>query len=762
MKYCTDISAELKQVLYSKQVWSRYSQVKLPGTPTWLFDHRVFKDWENTTTIDTGYAPLLTLRGKPGTGKSVLIKEAFLRAKNQHKLVLYHHFDQTHNGKSGPQSDVLEELCTSLLYQLLRRFHSCPENPVEIWRELLRNDPANTPWSISELQAAILQAIAAFHSKSNEIFIFIDALEQSCIDESDERRSRPNDIQEYIKALLHNAASEGWNLRICCSRRHVPTFDILEAITKTIIVEEHNSTVLQAFTSNQLSCIEDIFLRRRLKHKIKERAANDFAWTTIVVRNILSMSSWATDAEILRVVDQMPQTHKEMFDKLLERDDSPNWNLIVKLLQMVSGAARPMTPDQFRHALAFDGGFPDSIIDTIVKWERSEIGIQRGERFAEYLCQKSRGLIEIHNASEDGEIVRFSHSSLDSFLREPNSILRKDLPHWDECCHLLLLKKSLDCLPCNSLRNENEIAFTQYAAENWSYHARRCGHLFSEVEDLEDYFFVGRCSKRKTRSVIERTIEGMKMTSSELSHLIEAGSPLLVLLALKGCTSLLERHLMHCSVCKQACTSPGPIFLQALRYALIARWTDTALWLLKTQSDSCTRFDIDALHDSRTLLYSACYFGKEEVVEFLLERHANPLKRSPAYKCIEYPLHVAIEKGLGSILKGLLKHGKVIEQFQLRREFRPFKGSRALHLALRSRQQPIVRLAISRILLRFAPKGCGILDEKDDAGLSVIDLAKGLRSHGDPTGKLQDMADEIQDFIDDEKDRNSVSCDKRD
>ncbi|KAJ4375920.1 hypothetical protein N0V83_001198 [Neocucurbitaria cava] len=697
--------------------------------------------WSAHDVISDPAEALLTLKGNPGTGKSVLIKAATQKAESPNLIVLHHYFDRAKDSKSSTFKSALDKFCTSLLYQLLTQLEPKPWSFLYEWRELLRFNPGMLPWNLTQLQDAIREIIVGHEKRGNVgVQIYIDALDECYNDISDVHPTQPLEVLQWISKLLKSAADANVDVRVCLSRQHLPAYDGLEPKSQTIIVEDYNRSAIETFVKTELQRVEDIGLRHLLRQKIMGRCTNDFLWATAVVQDVLASVDSSTQKQVLQLVEELPPTHEEMYQRLLftrlERGNT------LRLLQMVSAARQALTADQFRHALAFTQEFK---YESITEWEESKEGIEQGEKFENYLRRESRGLIEVHHGpelDETGNSVRFIHGSISTFLRNRRSVVPDETSPWNQRCHLVLLEISLRAL---DLPGNESVAFVQYACENWIYHVRDCGDLLPEIKELPS--FLNDCSKRKAKRIIGRQILALKQTNARQSHLLEAKESLLVLLATLGGNNLLQRHLTECEPCQQDCSTYSTRYRKALQNTIIGRFTDITMWLLEKHVD--WDVDINALYEDKTLLYKACYFGQKEVVAFLLTQNADPLKRSLIG--YEYPLHAAIELGQVDIVRLLLQHPSASAQFRLPRAAQKSKGYTPLHTAIKSRQPVRQKLAVLRLLLKNAPKGAGTLGLEDEAGVSVLALARQVGKDGGPGA--EEIEDEIEDFDEDERNR---------
>jgi hypothetical protein len=730
-----------KRALYRPELPARQRKIKLFASSQWLFAHDSFRAWNIHDKVEKPADAFLTILGNLGTGKSVLMREAAKQAEESDAgvIVLQHYFDGANAENPGHFKSALDEFCTSLLYQLLDKLEPKPWSFLGEWGDVLRHTPGLLPWDLAQLQNAIQEIIIGHEQRGRAgIRIFIDALDQCTGDMSTPTidPSEPLELLDWISALLERAAEVGVDVRVCLSRRRLPDYGHREPESHVIIVEDFNRPAIENFLDTKMEKIQDAGLRYNLRRKILERTTNDFLWITVVVRSILAQEKSSSGSDILRLVDEIPSEHKQMYEKLLLTGEFLAQGHTLLLFQMVSGARNPMSADQFRHALTFSNK-PDQ--GSIEQWKLPQKeGPMSEDKFENYLRSESRGLIEVRGDPGLQQTVRFVHSSILTFLRDPRNVLPAEALPWDQRCHFQLLDMSFRAL---ELPGNESVTFVDYASAHWVYHARDCGDLLFNLTSFPR--FLDDCTKRKTKRLIEQQIQAVKEQDALQSHLLADKESLLVLLATLGCANLLQLHLAKCKACQQERTLFSEPFQQALRNSIISQWTATTMVLLENSSGA--QFDINMLYGNRTLLYKASYFDQKEVVSFLLTHGADPCKRSPTG--YEYPLHAAIQCGRVGIVKQLLQDGDH-GQFQLRRSAKRAVGYTPLHTAIMSPHDIVTKFEILMVLLDKAPKGVGILAMEDNEGMSVIKMA---REQGKESGSWsQELDDEIEDFYDDD------------
>jgi hypothetical protein len=84
-----------------------------PGSCNWIFEEKDYKEWKHR------HNGLLWITGKPGSGKSILLKHASLKEVEQHDQITISFF--FHNSNSENHKTCLN-MCGSFLHQLMKEY----------------------------------------------------------------------------------------------------------------------------------------------------------------------------------------------------------------------------------------------------------------------------------------------------------------------------------------------------------------------------------------------------------------------------------------------------------------------------------------------------------------------------------------------------------------------------------------------------------------------------------------------------------------
>lgn len=380
-----------------------------PGTCSWLLQHRSYRDW-----LDQG-SNLLCVKGKPGAGKSTLMKFAITQTSGQNSVLAAYFF----HGRGTALQKTCDGLYRSLLHQLLIRIPSLRSDFQRTYREK-KQAYEQWKWNINEMQD-LLTANIEKAIKLTSVIIYIDALDESGLEEVK--------LVSYLQDLAAKRS-----VKICFSCRHYPYFKMTNC--PEILVERENGkdiieyidTVFEAQSWNvaEGSNIEVI---KKIKEDIKIRSANSFQWVFLVLQIIdrlkRNAKTWKT---VQKQIQKVPQGLNELYTHILSNLEEEDRVQTSTLLRWVYFAKRPLSPNELRIAMAFDTDEPPSSFES---WRESDDFYEDGEEFKKRIIILSGGLVEIVkrvNAFEnydedDNEDVMTDHSLFNSFMNQSKIIL---------------------------------------------------------------------------------------------------------------------------------------------------------------------------------------------------------------------------------------------------------------------------------------------------------------------------------------------------
>ncbi|KAK4031521.1 ankyrin repeat domain-protein [Parachaetomium inaequale] len=387
------------------------------GTCDWLFSTTQFQTWRDRADLPANNG-VLWIKGKPGAGKSTLMKHALRHCEEvfgDHLIVAYFF---------NARGEVLEKtplgMLRSVVYQLLDKDDTLYERFRPIYEKQRIYKEGEWAWRRAQLEEFICSIINKRQSKP--LLLLVDAL-----DECEDRGVR--DVVGFLESLSIDAAQTGVTLRICLSSRHYPNIRMRKTLELTVEESEEHGRDIATYIAQRLEGHDD-----DIKAKVREKAGGIFMWVAIVV-SLLNKAYDDSRLEAMReALEEVPADLEDVFNRLLSKDD-PNKAETIRMLQWVLLSRRPLKPEELFFAV-LAGTAPEYT----GPWDRSKI---TGHTIQRRITASSKGLIEARTG--DMASVQFIHLSVNDFLfrnqrlqtldqtLQPDPISASHGQLWDRC-----------------------------------------------------------------------------------------------------------------------------------------------------------------------------------------------------------------------------------------------------------------------------------------------------------------------------------------
>ncbi|KAK5106681.1 hypothetical protein LTS08_000802 [Lithohypha guttulata] len=364
----------------------------MPKTCIWLFRHNVFKQWTDDDEISQ-HGGFLWIKGKPGCGKSTIMKGALFWANKQKPKRNWITVSYFFNARAR---DALEKsalgLYQSLVHQILQvapQFVSDFENMFS-WKAV----DDTIVYTTTELQGFLHQV--ARNSERPSLCVFIDAL-----DEGDDKDVRA--LIAFLEDLTDDLDSMP-ALRVCLSSRHYPHITVKKGLSLVVEKQRDHDRDIETYVRKKLLIASDTNTGG-LQAAVCRKSASIFLWVVLVVPILNHIDLEGLFAEILaRGADEVISC--------------------VSLLQWVLYASRPLTAIELYLAIQHSWARP----------EEEEISTLQDESLSRNLLNSSRGLVEY--TKSEPKTIQFIHETVREFLvgisglAQVDPALRKNLSGW--------------------------------------------------------------------------------------------------------------------------------------------------------------------------------------------------------------------------------------------------------------------------------------------------------------------------------------------
>ncbi|PNP78967.1 hypothetical protein FNYG_07832 [Fusarium nygamai] len=459
-----------------KEIHSRRLGVEVAHEETcrWLIEDPVYRRWLDRSMLSQHHG-FLWIKGKPGAGKSTIMKFAYSQAMKamDNAIVISFFF----NARGDDLEKSIVGMYRSLLWELLSKASGLQK--VLDDADLIPLSHYDQPmWSAEVLRSLLSLAIASLGRK--RLLCFVDAL-----DECD--RKDVYDMIEHFQAIGKDSASRGSEVYICFSSRNYPFVDIGNG--QELILEHHpgHEHDLEAYIHSKLKVKRHREAEAdELRNDIRVKANGVFLWVKLVIQMLNEDFGYANSLAVQRkTLQEIPPELSDLIRDILRRDNKHPENLLLSI-EWILFSKRPLQWEELYFAL-ISGLHPD----TLSRWNRRKTTIQDMKQF---ILSSSKGLAEI--TKPNTQTVQFIHESVRDFLLKDDGLghLRRDLQLGAEdpqcsahdrlkaCCHTYI---QLDISPYVSLdtpRRMGELGAASVLHESFPFMKYAIHHIFYHAE----------------------------------------------------------------------------------------------------------------------------------------------------------------------------------------------------------------------------------------------------------------------------------------
>ncbi|KAK4097349.1 hypothetical protein N658DRAFT_293023 [Parathielavia hyrcaniae] len=336
------VSLRLLKTLRFNSMSFRYSKVAGAHNNTfqWMF-HNTFKHWL------TSEHPIFWISGKPGSGKSTLMKflvdhddipRYLAHQAGGSKVVIASYFFWI-NGTEMQKSQ--EGLLRSLLYDLLRQEPHLIRFTFPDQAQLLDmgyTEDQLPPWERHQLLASFRRLLHRGITGSR-VCIFIDGL--------DEYEGEHEELIQIVRDMAHA------RVKLCISSRPWNIFEHAfgNDVVHKLYLEQFNRPDIELYVRDKLQSRPDFQVVRarhleadRLILEIIDKAQGVFLWVYLVVRSLIQgLLNWDRIEDLQRRLRAFPSDLDDFFSHILESLDGAYRVQTARLFQVSLAAPRPLS-----------------------------------------------------------------------------------------------------------------------------------------------------------------------------------------------------------------------------------------------------------------------------------------------------------------------------------------------------------------------------------------------------------------------------------
>lgn len=380
------------------QIDVRYSTIREAHLKTckWLLSRPEYQDWLNPAKF-LEHRGLLWIKGKPGTGKSTIMKFVLANAKNSMPEATIVSFFFNARGDRLEKSTL--GMYRSLLTQVLQKLPDLQPVLDVLGAPVTTQSATQYNWHIETVKDIFHAAVKRLGRR--RLICFIDALDE-CQDDD------VRDMVSFVNNLGQELVASQTPFYVCFSSRHYPHITIEESIELILEGQEGHQQDITNYLHSELK-IGQSKLAESIKEEILQRASGIFLWVVLVVRILREEYDRGGVHTLRQRLRDIPDGLHNLFRNIITTDGRDIEELLL-CLQWILHTKRPLKREELYFALrvGIDA-------DSVSEWDPVEITLDDMEKF---ILDSSKGLAELTK----NQTVQFIHESVRDFLFQEHGI----------------------------------------------------------------------------------------------------------------------------------------------------------------------------------------------------------------------------------------------------------------------------------------------------------------------------------------------------
>lgn len=425
-------NVECLQSLSYPEIDDRFHSIYsgLHGTCEWLFRQADYTAWVESKPTDQ-HDRLLWIKGKPGAGKSTLMKMIIRQIESREQkiksAVLHFFFDSQNNSRIQVTA---RGFFRSLICQLLQQDRHLLDRFLPLYRRKVNMHGIEWEWHTQELKDFLVST--SFEERKRPLFLVIDAL-----DECDELHLE--EVAEFLRDLVQVSPSNSSAIKVCLSGRYHPVIHVEDGLE--IHLDKHNKSDIVLYIERWLKPNDATPGLRRLATEVVTRASGVFLWVVLVVKTLVkARDEGETIHRMLQIVLDLPKQLNDLIRQLMKAITDDHQEDALRIMQWVLFSQRAMSTTELRFALE---------VGRASKFKRHEqltsspTFVSSDSQMEKLIRSRTKGLVEtkLFDAGSQNlqgglvvhvdhvQTVQFIHGSVKEFLlhHEGFAILDKSL-----------------------------------------------------------------------------------------------------------------------------------------------------------------------------------------------------------------------------------------------------------------------------------------------------------------------------------------------
>ncbi|KUL91240.1 hypothetical protein ZTR_01767 [Talaromyces verruculosus] len=355
-------------------------------TCDWLFETPEFKQWHDRSHVTKGNG-VFWLKGKPGSGKSTMMRHISHQLQESDDALLVEHF---FNARGSGLEKTFLGLLQSLIFQLLSEVPEFYNAFVLIYRRK-GMFPGQWNWRQSELKDFLQSHLKRTKLK---LIILVDALDECS-------RNDIASVVSFLESLSLDAVDAGTNLRICLSSRPYPNVSMKRNLVFALDNNADHDEDIKRYVGAKLKTGKP-----EIEKRILQKADGVFLWVVLVVEILNKAVDRGHPEEMQKTLDDIPSDLDDFFERIIFNDPEKNPETLL-MFQLVLFSRTELTPEELVFAVI--AKHHEGYLKPRSQYEMTN------DLLRARIVDSSKGLIEV---SGEERRTQFIHQTVtDFFLR---------------------------------------------------------------------------------------------------------------------------------------------------------------------------------------------------------------------------------------------------------------------------------------------------------------------------------------------------------
>ena len=398
----------------------------------WLFDPSIVSFSEWLSEESSKKQPIYWVQGKPGSGKSTLMKFA-MRDRRMAELLAssgHPHWNFAafffHDRGSEVQK-TLGGMLQELLHSVLGQTPALSQFIIPYYLELVRSQRTRVPnWDAETLKAALF-SIVEQRKVHLQLFLLLDAL--------DEHHGDNEFLASLIKKLVDKADGDRVTLKVCLASRSWTVFQQHFGACPGFAIHDHTRQDISTYIKARLEpsrAVDEPHTdqpgRRRVVDLVADKALGVFIWVRLVV-DLLSkgVRDGTPYSALEEQVNKIPQELKDLYADTLRRIEPEYSSEAYIMLQIALCSLVPLPLQTFMASVDVNFLGADIADRATVITTMEGLSYDPRVRLQSRLESRSGGLLEavsmaVPDESAQAElphlVVQFIHQTVKEYVQE--------------------------------------------------------------------------------------------------------------------------------------------------------------------------------------------------------------------------------------------------------------------------------------------------------------------------------------------------------